>query len=260
MKCRETSMKFILQLCLIFSVATFCEAVSAEDLGLSSAGELAKSYRLLYFSDWRDGISSDMERQSARNEDIVIDRLQGSEFNDQPHVKVEKYEDVSRVANGKPRGEVVLPPEVRFQLGGDYLIRWFTYIPADYWFYSSEITTQIHQGPGSASPPIMLALTQRGYVFRQQGQEQGSLLEQDVCRASADRVKWVQWTLHYRPDGSGKTSITQLWKDCGLVFNTIGQVNAYHEDNSAYFKLGIYIPGGWKQPELGPIEVFNGPV
>ncbi|SDR63070.1 heparin lyase I family protein [Paraburkholderia tuberum] len=248
------------QLIVIVLVIFFSSGTLAEDLAAGTISEISGKYRLVFFSDWEDGIPLNIEQQTVRREDITVGCAQDAQFSNQLRMKIDRNENFSTLANGKPRAEIVLPANATFRLREEYLARWFTYIPADYSFISSEIITQIHQGPASGSPPIMLALTRSGYVFRQQGAEQSSKREKDICCAATDKAIWVRWTLRYRPDDTGNLAITQLWKDEALVYDSRGQPNAYPKDNAAYLKLGLYIPGGWRQAKFDPVVIFYGPV
>lgn len=247
---------------LIFiSISVFFKIVNAGDVKSDVAQNIGDGYKLMYFEDWEEGLPANIEKQMVNSHDLKVVRTRDALFDKALRASVEKGEDFTRVANGKPRAEVVFPIPVRFKPGVDYLINWSTKIPHNFGFYSSQIITQIHQGQAAGSPPIMLALTQRGYVFRQGGGGGNVKQSTDVCCASNDKGKWVRWRLHYRPDSTGRLGgITQLWKDNQLVVDTVGQINAYPNDKLAYLKLGIYMPGDWKSLENGPVEILYGPL
>jgi len=83
----------------------------------------------------------------------------------------------------------------------------------------------------------------------------------DIGAASADRGRWVQWTLRYRPDASGGNAITELTKDGAQVLAANGTPNAYPNDSRAYFKIGIY-KWWWKErpSDVSERTIFFGDV
>ncbi|MNO06654.1 hypothetical protein D3C81_2285230 [compost metagenome] len=52
----------------------------------------------------------------------------------------------------------------------------------------------------------------------------------------------------------GPDSVTTLWKDGSEIFNARGKANAFHGDNDAYLKFGLYKPH-WDEAGLRPTEV-----
>nr|WP_241030623.1 heparin lyase I family protein [Paraburkholderia sp. Ac-20347] len=239
--------------------SVICTSSRAERLNYFDESPLAgNEYRLIYREDWSDGISKEIKVQRAKIDDIKTISEVG--IDNALRVTINKSEDFSRVANGKPRAEIILPTPVRFLQGHDYIIRWSTKIPLDFGFYTSQAITQMHQEQSSGSPPLMLALTQRGYVLHQRGASDKTEQVIDICCALKERGRWVFWELHYRPGADGKNSVTNLKKDGETVVDLIDMENSYPNDNAAYFKLGIYLPGGWKSSKMGPITLFYGPV
>ncbi len=224
-------------------------------------GVLASTYDSLYTIDWRGGLDSTLSLQQANVGDISVVNAPSMSGHKALRVSISKSEDFSHVANGLPRAELVFPAPVRFTQGRDYLVRWSTYIPQEYRFDSSEIIAQIHQGPASGSPPIMLTITGGDYTFSERGSsESGQGTTFRICCAAMDQGKWIHWALRYVPDAEGTHASTQFWKDGTSVYASRGTPNAYPRDNASFLKMGLYIPGGWKQADPGPIVLFYGPV
>lgn len=214
----------------------------------------------IYQEDWSKGIPEGVTLERAQNSDLAVVKIHDLRFPRALVASIEKDENFSDVANGKPRAEVIVPKPIRFELGYEYFIEWFTLIPQDFGFYSSQIITQIHQGSAYGSPPIMLALTQEGYIFRQRGSIDDEGQATPICCARTDKGKWVHWGLRYIPDTTGERAVSELWKDGRLVAKLTGQPNAYRDGLPSYLKVGIYMPGGWKPVERGPIRLFFGPI
>lgn len=243
----------------------FCGLSSAQQLTVRwtdpSMSALESTFDSMYQVDWQDGIDPAMTLQRANPGDITVVNDPVVSERKALQVSIAKNENFSQVANGLPRAELVFPESVRFAQGTDYLVRWSTYIPSAYAFDSSQIITQIHQGPASGSPPIMLTITGGNYTFAEHSgsqSDQGTVFS--ICCATADQGKWVHWALRYVPDATGDHASTQLWKDGTSVYASRGVENAYPGDNVSYLKMGLYIPGGWKQKDPGPIVLLYGPV
>ncbi|REE22808.1 polysaccharide lyase-like protein [Paraburkholderia sp. BL27I4N3] len=177
-------------------------------------------------------------------------------------VQIHKNNDFLKVANGAPRSEFTLPRNVYMSPGQEYLIRWQTYLPRDFAFdrQQMEIITQIHQSESSGPPPFMLTVLGEDYTFSVRGglnTEHGS--GGRVCCARSDLGRWVNWTLQYAPDASGREAVTRLWKSGKLVLDGNGMANAYLGDRRAYLKFGIYKPGWLKQlSDVDALELYFG--
>ncbi|KER74449.1 hypothetical protein HR51_05120 [Burkholderia cepacia] len=204
----------------------------------------------MYASDWRDGVS-DLSMQDARPLDIqwVADPV--SPDKRAIRVQLRRDEDFSDVVNGAPRAEFVLPRHVVLAPGKEYLIRWRTYLPADFEFdgRQMEIIAQIHQGARRGPPPFMLTLLGDAYELSVRGGNNTNHgVGVRICCAAADRGRWVEWMLRYEPDASGRDAATRMWKDGVRVFDAAGRPNAYPDDETAYLKFGVYKPDWQKAP------------
>lgn len=180
-------------------------------------------------------------------------------------VKIERRENFANVVNGSPRAELLFNQPATFAQGSDYLVSWSTYIPRDFTFDSEQlvIVSQIHQSFKEGGPTLALTLLGTSYFISTRGgkQVQKTTAGAKICCADSDRGKWVRWVLRYVPDDSGKRSLTQIWKNGGMVFQSIHVANAYPEDQDAYLKIGLYKAGWEKAPsDAKSITLFYGPV
>jgi hypothetical protein len=132
-----------------------------------------------------------------------------------------------------------------FKLGREYMVTWTSFIPPDYITDKNqpEKIFEIHQGKGEGQSPLALSLHNGHY---QADLHNGSKTHHyyvgpagDMGKDSGDKGYWVRWSLHYRPDSTGKRSITDLYKNDVLVMTAPGVPNAYPQDNNAYLKVGI---------------------
>jgi hypothetical protein len=181
------------------------------------------------------GLDSRLMVQAPKPDSIqVVPMAQGHALK----VTINRTDDYSRVANGVPRAEVSFGTVCRFARGTEYLIRWGTFIAPEFEFDNQqpEGLAQIHEGARAGSPPFGLNLNGSNYEVRVQG-KQGNTV---IGNAAADKGKWVQWSLRYKPDERGPGAITELYKDNKIVFNGNGTANAWPNDDSSYFKIGIY--------------------
>ncbi|WP_321870935.1 heparin lyase I family protein [Paraburkholderia tropica] len=183
--------------------------------------------------------------------------------------KIARYENYTHVANGTPRAELLFHEPAIFIQGTDYLVRWSTYIPRDFEFDSKQmvIISQIHQSAREGGPTVALTLLGTNYYISTRGglQVQRTTAGANLCCADDDRGKWVNWTLRYIPDDSGRKSLTQLWKNGESVFRSEHIANAYSGDQRAYLKIGLY-KAGWKKEQsdselqtlfYGPVSIFK---
>jgi hypothetical protein len=102
-----------------------------------------------------------------------------------------------------------------------------------------------------------LDLNGSDYVVSIRGGSSGTESKQ-ICCATQDQGKWINWALRYVPDASGVHASTQLWKDGVAVFGTQGVPNAYPGDNDSYLKMGIYLLSSFQG--LSQITLLFGPV
>lgn len=217
------------------------------------------TYRTSFVLDLRHGMK-DLPVQAARREDITLADDPVTPGNRAVHVEINRGEDFSGVANGSPRAEFLLPSNIRLAPGSEYLIRWRTYLPRNFAFDHQqwEIITQIHHGALSGPPPFMLTLSGADYAVSVRGGKNtahGSGVR--ICCAMDDVGRWVDWTLEYAPDATGRRATTRLWKDGRQVFNGDGMPNAYPDDSRAYLKFGIYKPEWLIEPsDVQFLEIY----
>jgi hypothetical protein len=224
----------------------------------------ATTYDLLYGTDWQNGISPQIGVQANPGDISVVDDpiVSGKKA---IRASISIAEDFSHVANGSPRAELSFPAPIRFAQGPDYLIQWSTFLPTNFAFDSKQpmIITQIHQGPASGTPPIALVLMGNDYEISERGVEYpGNIsVANGMCCASADRGKWVHWTLRYVSDDSGQHALIELYKNGTSVYAARGVANAYPNDQNAYLKIGLYKPDWILQPsDVTQSTIFYGPV
>lgn len=157
---------------------------------------------------------------------------------------IDRGERYAGIANGVPRAELLFPAPVRFQQNRDYLIRWSTWLPADFAFDSRQlmIIAQVNQGKWTGAPTLALALLGERYALSVHGGAKHDTVSAGkwLCCANADRGRWVHWAIHYVPDETGQHALTELYKDGVQVFAAHGAPNAYPGVNDAYLKLGLY--------------------
>jgi len=229
-----------------------------------SVAACAPTSEMLYQTDWRHGLNSDLSVQANPGDlSIVPDRGSIKEY--ALKAKIRRSDDFSQVANGTPRAEVVFPSSVRFAQGETYRIRWSTMLPLGTQFDNKQfvIVTQIHQSTRYGSPPLALSIqgTQYGIALRGGELHDKASATQWICCADADVGRWVEWELLYRPDERGERSITDLYRDGKLVFRATGARNAYPGDQKAYLKLGLYKPDWLRKPtETSDMSMLYGPV
>ncbi|WP_244139787.1 heparin lyase I family protein [Burkholderia stabilis] len=237
-------------------------ALTARAFG-HSPDNRSESYVSIYSNDWRAGIG-DLKLQEARRSDIawVADPVVPSRR--AIGVRLHRNEDFTRLVNGLPRAEFLLPSSVVLVSGHEYLIRWRTYLPSDFVFdrQQMEIIMQIHQSGLTGAPPFMLTLYGEEYAFSVRGGvDTAHGFGGRFCCATTDRGKWVEWTLQYAPDASGRQAVTHLWRDGVSVFEGSGRPNAYPGDEDAYLKFGVYKPEWLKSPsDVDFISLYFGDV
>ncbi|MFM0395709.1 heparin lyase I family protein [Paraburkholderia phytofirmans] len=235
-------------------VLSCCWSAHAQDLSMQwsdpTISSLGSTFTTLARSDWQAGLGllSSVQSPSADNVTIVDDPFVAGRKVVQVYVR--SGQNYSQVANGSVRAEMVFKRDVKFVQKQDYLVRWSTYIPASYVFDPKllMVITQIHQSALAGSPAMELDLNGSNYVVSVRGNSHEAYSKQ-ICCASQDQGKWVNWALRYVPDSSGAHASTQLWKNGVAVFATQGVPNAYPGDNDAYLKMGIYL--------LSPFQSLN---
>jgi len=170
-------------------------------------------------------------------------------------VCLNKTDDFSQVCNGSPRAEASFNRKFTFRRNKEYLLQFSTYMPGQFKFdfKQPEIITQIHQHANSGSPVFALSLDGDKYQACVRSDKLNSTQTVTVGPARFDRNEWIKWTLRYRPDTSGASSLTELYKNDELVFFANGQPNAYPADDEAYLKIGLY-KWWWKTK---PSDVTN---
>ncbi|WP_322007878.1 heparin lyase I family protein [Paraburkholderia tropica] len=187
--------------------------------------------------DWQSGFSDAVTIQAnPAGIQIVPDPNNGTRK--VLRVTIARRGNYSGVANGLPRAELLFHEPATFAQGFEYLIEWSTYIPRDFEFDSKQmvIISQIHQSARDGGPTVALTLLGTNYYISTRGgpQVQRTTAGAKLCCADDDRGKWVNWTLRYLPDDSGRKSLTQLWKNGESVFRSEHIANAYSGDQRAY--------------------------
>lgn len=197
-------------------------------------------YTTLYQSSWRNGIDSNLVIQ-APNGDITTTAL--PQFGGVAlKASMLRTDDFANVANGTPRAEVSFTAVQKFAIGNEYQVSWSTMIPPNGPLDSKqpEIITQIHQGTNSGSPPFALLINGQQYEVDVRGGGGTQSRSFQFGAPVGDEGKVVTWLLNYRPDDTGASAVTDLYKDGVLVVHAIGYPNAYSGDQNAYLKIGVY--------------------
>ena len=209
-------------------------------------GGASGGYQLVYQTNFQSDIDRGLMLQQPNPGALEIAAAPCQPSRRALRVYIRRQDDYSRVANGVPRAEIDFIGRLTFQTGKEYLIRWSTCLPADYKFDNQqpEGITQIHEGPNRGSPPWGMTVTQGRYEAQLRNGSQVRTM--DLGSATADRGRWVQWLLHYRPDSNGANAITELDKDGARVLSANGSPNAYPNDERSYFKIGVY-KWWWKE-------------
>jgi hypothetical protein len=248
-----------------FSLATIAHPLtSLKPSGSSNAGRADEGYQTLYATSLgvndRDGL---IVQANPGDITFVPDPATGAPSVMQAHIDL--AENYSKLVNGAPRAEVLLPESVKFMQGGDYRVHWRTWLPADFKFDARQLTMimQVHQSQASGSPTLALTLLGEKYAFSQRGGVNSTAISAAtwICCANSDRGRWVDWTLRYVPDESGARAYTELYKDGRSVFRAQHLPNAYEHDQLAYPKFGLYKPH-WAR-DLSDVEsqtVLYGPI
>ncbi|TDY16886.1 polysaccharide lyase-like protein [Paraburkholderia sp. BL6665CI2N2] len=226
---------------LIVLAALLALAVTSASRAETQA--VGKGYAVLYQNSWRTGIDPRIQLQEPSSDAIVT--VPVPEFGGVAlRTSMRRSDDFSHIANAAPRVEMSFTRLFSFSPGNEYEMRWSTMIPPGYPLdhRQSEIITQIHQSDSDiGSPPVALMLTGNQYQVDVRGdvslQPAHSFL---FGSPLSDEGRVVSWLLRYRPDDTGKTSVTDLYKDGVLVMHAGAVPNAYPGDKHAYLKLGIY--------------------
>jgi hypothetical protein len=198
------------------------------------------SFESLYSIRWSDGIDKRLVIQapSTRSLETEYDpNLCGFVM----RACINKGDDFRKV-NGVPRAEVAFSNVPRFSEGKDYQVSWSMLIPEKYQFdhLQPEIVMQIHQSSNSGSPPFSLILDGSKYRLQLRGGAMQSVLDITFGDVTPDVGRMTNWMLHYKPDNSGRSAITELYRNGELMFKDSGYPNAYAGETHSYLKLGIY--------------------
>jgi hypothetical protein len=246
-----------------------CTAAGAQDFTEQWSNDpqtqaWANTYQTIYGADWQSGLDPLIGVQ-ANPGDITVVADPVVSGRKVVRVSMSRNENFSNVANGAPRAELLFPSPVRFAQGGDYLIRWSTFLPESFIFDSQQlmIITQIHQSVSTGAPTIALTLMGTRYAISERGGSDPTSVSgsKSLCCADTDRGSWVYWTLRYIPDETGQHAVTELYKNGTSVFATSGIANTYINDQSPYLKIGLYKPNWETQPsDVTQSTVFYGPV
>ncbi|MFM0052665.1 heparin lyase I family protein [Caballeronia grimmiae] len=233
-------------------------------LMLVSSTVAAQTPQVLFQSQWEHDIGQSVGVQASPRGITFVDDP-AHEYARVMRASISHNEDFSRIANGAPRAELLLPPPVRFVQGHTYRIQWSTMLPAGTRFDSQQfvIVTQVHQDAKSGPPALALSLQGARYAISQRGgaQYQKVSAAQWLCCADSDVGKWVHWELIYRPRESGNDAYTELRRDGNIVFQARGLPNAYPGDRGAYLKIGLYKPNWKKEPtDVDLVSMLYGPV
>src|SRR5262249_16385347 len=152
----------------VFAVCAAAHA--APEIANAGAGAVTNAYATLYETDWQSGIDPRASREARSGGiELVADPADASRNVLRAHI--DPNQPCAAVANGVPRAEVVVPEPVRFEQGRDYLIRWSTWLPADFEFDSRQlmIITQVHQRTRTGAPTLALTLLGERYAISVRG-------------------------------------------------------------------------------------------
>jgi hypothetical protein len=245
---------------LAAGVAAFASAahVGATEVSVPNSAD-ANAYVTLYETDWQQGVDPRIGIQANPGGIALVDDPENP-ARKVLRAHIDRGERYAGVANGVPRAELLFPAPVRFEQGRDYLVRWSTWLPADFSFDSRQlmIITQVNQGKWTGAPTLALALLGNRYAMSVHGGVRHDEVSAGkwLCCADGDRGRWVHWAIHYVPDETGQQALTELYKDGSRVFEARGVQNAYPAVQDAYLKLGLYKPN-W---DIAPTDVVTSTV
>jgi hypothetical protein len=201
--------------------------------GLAFAKGLPPSYQVFYRTDFAKGLDTCLGRQPGFS---IVDAPGGGTG------KVLKIE----AEKGRVRSASLnFSRCMRLRSGRDYMVTWSTYIPADYINDKGqpEEIVAIRQGAGEGPSPFRLLIRDGEY---EAWLGNGRVTKRfdlgpfgQMGRKSGDKGYWIRWALHYRPDATGKESVSDLYKNDVLVMTAGGVPNAYADDNAAYLQAGL---------------------
>ncbi|GAB7524915.1 hypothetical protein PBS_39040 [Paraburkholderia sp. 2C] len=228
------------------------------------------AYVTLYETDWQQGLDPRAGIQANPGGIALVGDPADSAAAEHAARKVlrahiDRSERYAGIANGVPRAELLFPTPVRFEQNRDYLIRWSTWLPADFAFDARQlmIITQVNQGKWTGAPTLALALLGDRYAVSVHGGVRHDQVSAGkwLCCADVDRGRWVRWAIRYVPDETGQRAVTELYKDGVRVFAAPGAPNAYPAVNDAYLKLGLYKPEWDMAPsDVATSTIFYGPL
>jgi hypothetical protein len=196
-------------------------------------------YAVTYQTSWEHGIDPAVVRQEPHSDAIKV--VPVHEFHGAAlRVEISKSDDFRAVANGSPRAELAFAGLVRFAIGKEYEVRWSTLIPRSNVLdrQQPEIITQIHQSSIHGAPPFSLGLMGENYRMEVRGAHAAKVVT--FGNAESDKGRVVSWLLRYRPDDTGLSSVTDLYKDGELVVRAGSIENSYPDEKNAYLKIGVY--------------------
>jgi Polysaccharide lyase len=212
-------------------------AWSTSSLADQNPGE----YTIIYQSAWRNGIDPRLTMQEPLPDSIsTVSMPQFGGVVLKASMLLADY--IDHIASGVPRVELVFAPVARFAIGNEYEVSWSTIIPANYQLDSQqpEIITQVHQSSDQGSPPFALMLAGQQYQVDVRGGAGTPSRSFEFGAPAADEGKVVTWLLNYRPDDTGASAVTDLYKDGVLIVQAVGYPNVYPGEQNGYFKIGIY--------------------
>lgn len=222
-------------------VAGIALSVAVTGCGRAALLPVSDDYTVIYQSSWRNGIDHRLGMQAPNATSITAVTL--SQFSGTTlKVSIARSDDYRKVANGSPRAELSFGTVATFAMGMEYEVRWTTLIPPNTPFDTQqpEIISQLHQGVPSGSPPFALMLDSGQYRVDVWGGAGTSTRTFKFGVPQSGEGTVAHWTLVYRPDASGAAAVTDLFLDGTRVVHAPGVPNAYPNDTTAYWKMGIY--------------------
>ena len=147
--------------------------------------------------------------------------------------------EVTANMSNQKRAEVVIKGANKsMDFEKDYWFGFSVYIPSNWQTPAGfEIPFQIHEPDGNTRPTVALYTGSGTWKIKTEGAG-FSKEEQFLNPVSADRGKWVDFVVQYRPSYKG-TGIIKIWKDKNLVYTRTGNT-AGNYVGGTYAKFGIY--------------------
>jgi hypothetical protein len=218
-------------------------------LFMASTALFAQRKNLLLESTFQDSAASMQQWYKGAPKKSAITVSKAVTHNGHPSLRFELNKTDSTIGNGK-RSEISLNYERKRKV--EKWFGWSVYLPKSYVFdYEPEIIAQWHDIPdadlnekATRSPPIALNTYLGRYMLQviwaaapvNTNKTVDGLIYPDL--GPYETGKWTNWVFHIKFSWEND-GILEIWKNGVKVYSRYGP-NSYNDENTPYFKLGIY--------------------